>query len=56
MYFGPGITVRMVASDLRFRLAQLLKEHNIAIPYPHREVWLSTEKPLSVVIQSGEKI
>jgi small-conductance mechanosensitive channel len=55
MRFGRGGTLRMVSSDLRFRLAQLLKENNISIPYPHREVLLSTAKPLSVAIQSGEK-
>ena len=42
--------IRMVASDIRFRLDELFREAGIVIAFPQRDVHLNTLRPLEVTI------
>lgn len=48
--FGPDTGQLGISSDLRFRLDEMLRENDIEIPYPQRDLHLSAKKPLQVEI------
>lgn len=41
--------LRLIRSDVRFRIEQLLNEHNIVIAFPQRDVHLYAKTPIEVV-------
>jgi small-conductance mechanosensitive channel len=46
LHFWSRELVRIddVRSDLRFKIDQLFREHNIVIPFPQRDVWMKKEE------------
>ena len=46
---------RLVASELRFKIDALCREHHITIAYPQRDVHLDTLRPLEVRVLEPEK-
>lgn len=52
---GPNVTVRRVASDLRYMVEKAFREHGIAFPYPRHDVHLTCERPVPVqILADGE--
>ncbi len=47
---GPKVVARRVASDLRFMIEKSLREHDIIIAYPQRDVHLDAATPLRVQV------
>lgn len=47
---GPKVANRLVSSDLRFIIEKVLRENNISISYPQRDVHLDMTGPLKVQI------
>lgn len=47
---GPKVSNRIVSSDLRFIIEKVLRENNITISYPQRDVHLDMARPLQVQI------
>ncbi|HZV82108.1 MAG TPA: mechanosensitive ion channel domain-containing protein, partial [Geobacteraceae bacterium] len=44
-----------ICSDIRHRIAEMLGEAGIEIPFPQRDLHLSTSRPLEVIISGSEK-
>lgn len=51
---GPTVSNRLVSSDLRFIIEKVLRENNISISYPQRDVHLDVAGPLKVQIAREE--
>jgi small-conductance mechanosensitive channel len=51
---GPKVTNRLVSSDLRFIIEKVLRENDISISYPQRDVHLDMSGPLKVQIAREE--
>jgi small-conductance mechanosensitive channel len=47
--------LRMVRSDLRFRIDELFREHDITIAFPQRDLHIKTVMPLEIRQDSGQK-
>lgn len=48
--FTETISPATVASDLRFRIDELFRENGVSMPFPHRELVFSNQRPISVQI------
>ena len=51
---GPTVSNRIVSSDLRFIIEKVLRENDISISYPQRDVHLDVAGPLKVQIAREE--
>lgn len=51
---GPTVSNRLVSSDLRFIIEKVLRENNVSISYPQRDVHLDVSGPLKVQIAKEE--
>lgn len=51
---GPTVSNRLVSSDLRFIIEKVLRENDISISYPQRDVHLDVAGPLKVQIAKEE--
>jgi len=51
---GPTVSNRLVSSDLRFIIEKVLRENNVSISYPQRDVHLDVAGPLKVQIAKEE--
>ena len=49
------LDLRRVSSALRFRIDALLKEHDIVIAFPQRDVHLDAEQPIRIQLQKEER-
>jgi small-conductance mechanosensitive channel len=47
--------LRVVRSDLRFRIDELFREHDITIAFPQRDLHIKTVMPLEIRQDSGQK-
>ena len=48
--------LRMIRSDLRYRIDELFRENGIVIAFPQRDVHLTSQSPLEVqVVQRGDQ-
>ena len=45
------IYIRQVESDIRFRIDELFREHDIVIAFPQRDIHIDTLKPLEVKVK-----
>jgi small-conductance mechanosensitive channel len=45
-------TLRKIRSEIRFRIGDLFKEHNIEIAFPQQDVHLYSSKPLKIDLQN----
>jgi len=45
---GGERQLRMIRSDIRFRLAELFEENGIVVAFPQRDVHLDTQRPLQI--------
>lgn len=45
------LRIEVVKSDLRFRIDELFRQHNITIPFPQQEVWFRNE--LTSIVPKG---
>lgn len=49
--FTGVVLPKTVASDLRFRIDQLFRENGVSVPFPHRELVVSSDRPIPVQIR-----
>jgi len=47
--------LRMVRSDLRFRIDELFREHGITIAFPQRDLHIDTLRPLEIRVKKDEQ-
>ena len=43
---------RQIESDLRFKIDELFRDHNITIPFPQRDINFKASPPISVEVKS----
>jgi len=51
---GELINMRLIRSDIRFRIDELFRENGISISFPQRDVHLNTLKPLEIKMVTNE--
>ena len=58
-YFWCDVTserqLRLIRSDLRFKLSELFAEHGITVAFPQRDVHLDTTRPLQIEVLDSDQ-